>query len=366
MQDMLFFAPSLFLMVLFNFMMKKKHFLLAKNKEWKSILIKELTLSLGLKKEEIHDFKDTALLEIGSHHSLNEAQLAFSLATLPECELIQPGTIAQQAKQVFDLTKNQIEQSFCLHIFSVSEKYGVITSARAELLRGKLLKVNKASDSRKSFFGIYKSSLKQPLLQVLILPDRSLAVSLVLTKDLPAFQAILPSHPGGFLTIKEDKIAPSRAYRKIKEAQIIMDRYFEKEQTVVDLGACPGGWTYIALQRDAKVIAIDRSELAPELMDNPNVEFIKADAFKFVTDTPVDWVISDIICAPKRIQELMKIWLGPKKAAHFVFTLKFQGESDYEIVQEFKVLMKSYPDYTSLLRQLNTNKNEVTLMGFLS
>lgn len=57
-------------------------------------------------------------------------------------------------------------------------------------------------------------------------------------------------------------------------------KIFQKGQTVVDLGAAPGGWTQIAAKRvgsKGKVIAIDRAYMPP--INQQNVEIITMDIF---------------------------------------------------------------------------------------
>lgn len=64
----------------------------------------------------------------------------------------------------------------------------------------------------------------------------------------------------------------SRAAYKLIE---IADKYqlIGQGQLVVDLGAAPGGWTQVAVQRKAKVVAIDLLPMDPI----PGAEFIQGD-----------------------------------------------------------------------------------------
>ncbi|HBR14741.1 MAG TPA: rRNA methyltransferase, partial [Candidatus Omnitrophica bacterium] len=58
-----------------------------------------------------------------------------------------------------------------------------------------------------------------------------------------------------------DPQAPSRSYLKIEEAFHIFGCEPGKNDTVIDLGAAPGGWSHSALKRGASVIAIDNGPL---------------------------------------------------------------------------------------------------------
>jgi 23S rRNA (uridine2552-2'-O)-methyltransferase len=66
----------------------------------------------------------------------------------------------------------------------------------------------------------------------------------------------------------------SRAAFKLLELDA-KDRLFARGQTVVDLGAAPGGWSQIAVDKTAggRVVAVDLLEMAPI----PGVAFIRGD-----------------------------------------------------------------------------------------
>ena len=104
----------------------------------------------------------------------------------------------------------------------------------------------------------------------------------------------------GFIPWAEDKAAPSRAFAKVIESELRLGREINAGETVVDLGASPGSWSYVALKRGAHVIAIDRSELREDLMRSPRLRFETADAFKYRPPQTVDWLICDVIAAPQR------------------------------------------------------------------
>ncbi|MHA1686516.1 MAG: RlmE family RNA methyltransferase [Candidatus Heimdallarchaeaceae archaeon] len=94
----------------------------------------------------------------------------------------------------------------------------------------------------------------------------------------------------------------SRAAFKLLEIDMKF-RIFRKGQTVVDLGAAPGGWTQIAAKKVGKagrVMAIDRAYIPP--LQLSNVEIVNMDVFSDKIFTllenvkPIDVILSD--CAP--------------------------------------------------------------------
>lgn len=196
---------------------------------------------------------------------------------------------------------------------------------------------------------------------VLTGPDSGF-VSVSMAPEPLHLRAILSTAVGGYIPHAEDKAAPSRAFAKVIEAELRLGQQIEKGQTCVDLGASPGSWSYVAIQRGARVIAIDRSPLREDLMRNPRLDFQQADAFKFRPEQPVDWLVCDIIAAPQRSLDLLADWLREKQMRRFIVTLKFKGTEDYPILDEVK---KIIPDLCSDFRlsRLCANKNEVTAFG---
>jgi 23S rRNA (cytidine2498-2'-O)-methyltransferase len=108
------------------------------------------------------------------------------------------------------------------------------------------------------------------------------------------------------------------------------------------------------------VISVDKAPLDPKIAKIKNIHFLKKDAFKLKPEEveKIDWLFSDIICEPSRLLELVQIW---RKAGikNFVCTIKFKGETDFEIVELFKGISgKGIPG--SKVIHLYHNKHEIT------
>jgi 23S rRNA (cytidine2498-2'-O)-methyltransferase len=174
----------------------------------------------------------------------------------------------------------------------------------------------------------------------------------------------LSRFPAGLPPIASDLDAPARAFAKLVEAQQRLGRSIKRGETCVDLGASPGGWTWVAVRQGARVTAIDRSPLRADLMQSPLVEFVKGDAFAFEPPQPVDWLLCDVAAFPQRTLELLQQWLGQRWCRNFVVTTKFRGNEGYELLTAYKQLLRD-SGYDFLLRRLNANKNEMTSMGIL-
>lgn len=165
--------------------------------------------------------------------------------------------------------------------------------------------------------------------------------------------------PMGVCQFIEDKInPPNRAYLKLWEALTLLGHYPTSGEIVVDLGATPGGWTYVMQSFGAHVTAVDKAPLDPHIAKLPHVSFMQESAFAINPETwdkQIDWLLCDVACYPERLYELVTNWLASGKAKQLIFTIKLQGETDFTILEKFL----SIPN--SRIINLFYNKHEVTL-----
>ncbi len=173
---------------------------------------------------------------------------------------------------------------------------------------------------------------------------------------------VLSCFPGGQLDLARDEQAPSRAFAKLVEAEVRLGRRIAARETCVDLGAAPGSWTYVAARRGAKVTAVDRSELRPDLMRHKGVRFERGDAFRFEPAAPVDWLVCDVIAAAERTSELLVQWLNNGWCRHFVVTLKLDDSGSHDVIACLKRELPPLASQLWLLR-LCANKKEVCAFG---
>jgi len=177
-----------------------------------------------------------------------------------------------------------------------------------------------------------------------------------------ARRTIVSGFPGGEIPVAVDKSAPSRAFAKLLEAELRLGHRIETGERCVDLGASPGSWTYVALNRGARVVAVDRSVLREDLMRHPKLTFHSGDAFAFEPEAPVDWLLCDVIAAPERSIGLVRSWLKSGWCRKFIVTIKFKGTEGYGVLD---VLPEELGGRCSEFRltRLCANRNEACVAG---
>jgi 23S rRNA (cytidine2498-2'-O)-methyltransferase len=181
---------------------------------------------------------------------------------------------------------------------------------------------------------------------------------------LPAIQyRLISPFPKGEIPIASDKAAPSRAFAKLVEAELRLGQSIASGETCVDLGATPGSWSYVAVQRGAMVHAVDRSPLREDLMNHPRLIFHRGDAFSYAPEAPVDWLLCDVIAAPDRSIGLLTDWLKRGLCRRFIVTIKFKGDGEYAKLEGLKRGLETLAARWSVTH-LCANKNEACAYGF--
>lgn len=164
-------------------------------------------------------------------------------------------------------------------------------------------------------------------------------------------------YANGQILFEEQKEGPpSRAYLKLWEALTLSGKRPGPGEKCLEIGASPGGWTWVLAQLGAEVLCVDKAPLAPEIDAMAGVHFKMGNAFAI---TPkeighVDWIFSDVACYPDKLFDWVTLWLESGKCNNFVCTLKFQGDVSYEAAYLFAKIPGSR------VLHLSHNKHELT------
>lgn len=177
--------------------------------------------------------------------------------------------------------------------------------------------------------------------------------------------------PGGILRLKFPAGAPSRSTLKLDEALLTLLTPAEREARLqpgmraVDLGASPGGWTFQMVRRQISVTAVDNGRLDAGLLASGRVNHLRADAFAYRPAQAVDWLLCDVIEAPRRIAALMAEWFrrGDTRAA--IFNLKLPGRERQAELTRCLALLRQLPGLSLRVRHLYHDREEVTVCALL-
>lgn len=177
----------------------------------------------------------------------------------------------------------------------------------------------------------------------------------------------------GIMRLKFPAEAPSRSTLKLEEAFI---QFIPKAQwgtrlasgmNAVDLGACPGGWTYQLVKRSMMVTAIDNGPIAESLMETGQVKHLMLDGFKFEpAKRNIYWLVCDMIEQPQRVASRIAEWLINGWCQETIFNLKLPMKRRYETVKEVLVdfekrLQQAGLSYELQAKHLYHDREEVTV-----
>lgn len=176
---------------------------------------------------------------------------------------------------------------------------------------------------------------------------------------------------GGIVRLRFPSEAPSRSTLKLEEAFMVLlseaerERWLKPGMTAVDLGACPGGWTYQFVRRSIRVQAIDNGPMAETLMATGLVEHIRADGFQFRPRKAVDWLVCDMVEQPIRVANLIAEWLREGHCQRAIFNLKLPMKKRYPEVQRCLEALREQAGGKLLLRarQLYHDREEITVLA---
>lgn len=164
-------------------------------------------------------------------------------------------------------------------------------------------------------------------------------------------QLIYSLHPlkgafaGGKVSFAEDKTGPpSRAYLKLWEAATLSGIYPQPGEGVLDLGATPGGWSYVAAALGAHVTMIDRSPPDAGLLKKfPHARFIAGDGLKPARAEleGAAVILSDMACEPAKLLPAVEAWTTLPHLRAMICTLKFHGLSDKQVITAFAAIAGS-------------------------
>ncbi|WP_392552125.1 23S rRNA (cytidine(2498)-2'-O)-methyltransferase RlmM [Orbus wheelerorum] len=167
--------------------------------------------------------------------------------------------------------------------------------------------------------------------------------------------------------------APSRSTLKLEEAFHIFIPYEEWDERLggglnaVDLGACPGGWTYQLVKHSMMVYAVDNGSMDPRLLESGQVKHYQEDGFKFQPKKQnIYWLVCDMVEKPTKVTELIAQWLVNGWCREAIFNLKLPMKKRYEEVKQniqfLKDELKTHQiNFQIQAKQLYHDREEITI-----
>lgn len=300
-----------------------------------------------------------------AHEDLTALPLFFSAQTLPDPQAIEAQSISNWANAIMQALIERFGEAspnWCLHIF---EPKAVETGKQyARQLRIQEGVIDLLKQRRRSYLRslLPECADSTTLVQVLTVSPTQGFISFSDKALRDLYGAAISPNLAGYTEIADDKRPPSRAFKKLREALEVFRLDVRRGERAVDLGACPGGWTYVLRELGAQVTAIDRSPLAPQFNRDRGIEFIAGNALTWRPKTAVDWMVCDVITPPTNTAAILKGWITAKLCANFCVTVKFKGAPDVKTLLDIAAFLKLNTAWCDA-RQLTHNKNELTIVG---
>jgi 23S rRNA (cytidine2498-2'-O)-methyltransferase len=166
----------------------------------------------------------------------------------------------------------------------------------------------------------------------------------------------------------DDPLAPSRSYLKVEEAYGVLGAEPQAGESVCDLGAAPGGWSYSAARRGARVTAVDNGPLKGGALNHPQIEHRRQDAFAFAppAGTPFDWLFCDMVEEPHHVlRSIVEPWLARGWCGRFVVNFKLGRVEPIALVDELRAAGSPLPLHAPGFRltHLYHDRDEITATG---
>ena len=180
--------------------------------------------------------------------------------------------------------------------------------------------------------------------------------------------------PLGIPRLKLLPEAPSRSALKLEEAFLALLTADEREHllrpgmTAADLGAAPGGWTWVLTRQHLRVTSVDNGPLRQHVLDTGLVEHLRADGFHWHPAKPLDWMVCDMVEQPAKVAARMAKWFAEGWCRHAVFNLKLPMKKRW---QETRLCLDLFEEragkpLTLRAKQLYHDREEITVFATLA
>ncbi|WP_028561156.1 SAM-dependent methyltransferase [Paenibacillus pinihumi] len=174
---------------------------------------------------------------------------------------------------------------------------------------------------------------------------------------------LLSDWPGGAVRFQREESQVSRAKFKLLEAERTFGLNLAHYSHALDIGAAPGGWTSLLLERGLQVTAIDPAELHPSLISNRRLTYLKKNAseVKFSPDS-FDLLVCDMSWSPMQMCKLvLDLSDALASGGYAIITVKLMHRKPLQTIRDVMQKLQEVFEIRKA-KQLFHNRDEITLL----
>ncbi|MCE5172087.1 SAM-dependent methyltransferase [Paenibacillus profundus] len=168
--------------------------------------------------------------------------------------------------------------------------------------------------------------------------------------------------PGGAIRFQREEGQVSRAKFKLLEAERTFGLEFSAYRNALDVGAAPGGWTSLLLERGVHVTAVDPAKMHPSLMNHPRLSYFGKNAGEVAFEPyEFDLLVCDMSWSPKVTAKLVIQLLDSViSGGTVIVTVKLMHKKPLQTIRD---VTEMFSEHMQILRakQLFHNRDEITL-----
>lgn len=169
---------------------------------------------------------------------------------------------------------------------------------------------------------------------------------------------------GGAMRFQREDEQVSRAKFKLLEAEQRFGLDFAAYRTAIDIGAAPGGWTSLLLERGLRVTAVDPAAMHSSLLGDKRLTYLRRNAgdVSFAADS-FDLLVCDMSWSPKQMGKLVSDLLySLRRGGLAVITVKLMHGKPFQTVRELTSTFAGQRLELVRAKQLFHNRDELTLL----
>jgi 23S rRNA (cytidine2498-2'-O)-methyltransferase len=172
----------------------------------------------------------------------------------------------------------------------------------------------------------------------------------------------LSDWPGGAVRFQREEGQISRAKFKLLEAERTFGLNYAVFRSALDIGAAPGGWTSLLLERGLAVTAVDPAELHPSLSGYPRLTALKKNAgeVKFQPGA-FDLLVCDMSWSPLQMVKLvLDLQQALAEGGTAIVTVKLMHRKPLQTIRDVISRFETVFELRKA-KQLFHNRDEITL-----